>query len=86
MKTTFRINKSEAKKLYVASRINKVKLGEPSAFGTDEIMVDLEYKDGADLIATGRMIDKVTGNEFDAADAKAKAAAEAKAKEAAKKK
>lgn len=82
MKTTVRIVKAEAKKLYVASRINKVKLGEPSAFGTDEIMIDVEYKDGADLIAVGRMIDKVSGNEFDAADAKAKAAADAKAKAA----
>lgn len=74
MKTTVRIPKSESKKLYVSSRINKVKLGEVAPFGTDEVMIELDYKEGSDLIAVGRMLDKVTGNEFDAADAKAAAA------------
>ena len=84
MKTTIRINKNEAKKLYVAARTNKVKLGDVIPFGSDDVMVDVEYKDAADIFAAGRLIDKVSGTEYDAADAKAEAAKAAKQKEIAK--
>lgn len=77
MKISKRFQKTDAKKLHVACRTLGIKLGEAVEFGKDEFMVELDSKDPAKFFEAGQLFNSVTGNEFDAADAKKAAAAKA---------
>lgn len=81
MQATIEIDQNDKKKLVVAATINQVQFKGVKNIA-DKAYVSLSFRSATDLFKTGRMMDKVTGNELDEAPA---AVADAPAKNAAKK-
>ncbi len=82
MKATLTIQNADAAKILVAARIKGVKLGARTPIGTEESLLEVDFKNPADLYEMGRKMTQVKGNEFDAilkAEAEKAAAAQAAA-------
>lgn len=81
MKAVLKIQNTDGKKLYVAAKINSVKLGERTDIGNDQSLLSVDFRDPANLFEMGKSFATVKGNEFDAQlKAEAEKAAAAKAK------
>jgi len=81
-KATILIKNDEGKKLLVAAKIAKVKLGQRTSIGTDASQIEVDYRDPEHLFIMGRLSKEVVGNEYDAFFAAEKAKADEKAKAA----
>ena len=82
MKGTIKIADDDSKKIYVAARIHGVKLLAKTSIGANQSLLEVDFRDPANLFEMGKTFTTVKGTEF---DAQLKAEAE-KAAAAAKKK
>jgi hypothetical protein len=76
MKATIKIKLEDLKKLKVAGTVNQVEIRGGKKIGAEMSLVELSYRTPESLFETGRMIDKVVGNELDETPEETKAKAE----------
>lgn len=65
-KATLTIKNADGKKLYVAAKLAKVRLGPRTPISKDESLIEVDYRDPENLVLLGRKLENVVGNEFDA--------------------
>lgn len=63
-KATIKIKAADAKKLIVAASVNSIKITGSKKIA-DENIVELDFRNPKDLFEAGRLIDRVTGSEYD---------------------